>query len=109
MISSFDEDGAKRRDRHDIIAEILRTAKEGKIKTHIMYKAKMSYSQVNEYLPLLVSKGFLENPEIAKIGQRATIYKTTPKGLEFMESLKYIDKLWAKDKTPSETPRISET
>ena len=26
----------KRRDRHDIIAEILDTAREGKVKTHIM-------------------------------------------------------------------------
>jgi predicted transcriptional regulator len=100
----------KRRDRHEIVAEILNIAVDGKIKTHIMYKAKLSYSQVNEYLPLLVAKGFLENSETAKIGQRTTIYKTTPKGLEFMESLKYIDKLWAKGKkTPNEPPKISET
>ena len=97
----------KRRDRHEIVAEILNIAIDGKIKTHIMYKAKLSYSQMNEYLPLLVAKGFLENPEIAKIGQRTKIYKTTPKGLEFMESLKYIDKLWAKERTPNEPPKIS--
>jgi len=99
----------KRRDRHEIVAEILNIAVDGKIKTHLMYKAKLSYSQVNEYLPLLVAKGFLENPEITKIRKHTTIYKTTAKGLEFMESLKYIDKLWAKDKTIHEIPKISET
>jgi predicted transcriptional regulator len=99
----------KRRDRHEIVAEILNIAVDGKIKTHIMYKAKLSYSQVNEYLPLLVAKGFLENRETAKMGQRTTIYRTTAKGLEFIESLKCIDRLWARDKTPNEPPKISET
>jgi predicted transcriptional regulator len=89
----------KRRDRHEILAEILTIAVDGKIKTHIMYRAKLSYSQTNEYLPLLMEKGFLENnTKIAKTGQRTTIYKTTPKGLEFIENLKSIDKLWTKDK-----------
>ena len=51
----------RRRDRHEIVAEILNHAKGGKIKTHIMYKAKLSYAQINEYLRLLVEKGFLED------------------------------------------------
>jgi predicted transcriptional regulator len=59
-MSTSISDEIKRRDRHDIVVEILRTAVDGKIKTHIMYKAKLSYAQLNEYLPLLVEKGFLE-------------------------------------------------
>jgi len=95
----------KRRDRHEIVAEILTIAVSGMIKTHIMYRAKLSYSQINEYLPLLVDKGFLENTNVLRMGQRTKIYKTTQKGLEFIESLKAIDKLWAKeDESTSESP-----
>jgi predicted transcriptional regulator len=84
----------KRRDRHDIVAEILRTAKGGKIKTHIMYKAKLSYSQINEYLSLLVRKGFLENMTIKRKRQIITMYRTTSKGIEFLEHLESINRLW---------------
>ena len=95
----------KRRDRHEIVAEILTIAIGGMIKTHIMYRAKLSYSQINEYLPLLVDKGFLENTNVLRMGQRTKIYKTTQKGLEFIESLRAIDKLWAEeDESTSESP-----
>lgn len=86
----------KRRDRHDIIAEILKTAANGRIKTHIMYRAKLSYSQINEYLPLLVEKGFLENVKITRGRYRATVYRTTSKGKQFIENLESVDKLWTK-------------
>ncbi len=84
----------KRRDRHDIVAEILKTARGGKIKTHIMYKAKLSYSQINEYLNLLIKKGFLENMTIKRKRQIITMYKTTEKGMEFLDHLELINKLW---------------
>jgi len=89
-------DSERRRDRHDIVAEILKTAVDGKIKTHIMYKAKLSYSQINEYLPLLIEKGFLENMMVARTKRYTTIYRTTEKGRLFIESLKSMDKLWDK-------------
>jgi len=85
---------SKRRDRHDIVAEILKTAKGGKIKTHIMYKAKLSYSQINEYLSLLVRKGFLENMTVKRRRQTITMYRTTEKGMEFLDHLESINKLW---------------
>jgi predicted transcriptional regulator len=85
---------SRRRDRHDIVAEILRTARGGKIKTHIMYKAKLSYSQINEYLNLLVQKGFLENMTIKRRKQTITMYRTTEKGIEFLDHLESINRLW---------------
>jgi predicted transcriptional regulator len=84
----------KRRDRHDIVAEILKTARGGKIKTHIMYKAKLSYSQINEYLNLLLTKGFLENMTIKRKRQTITMYKTTKKGIDFLDHLEFLNKLW---------------
>jgi len=83
----------KRRDRHDIVAEILKTAREGRIKTHIMYKAKLSYSQINSYLQLLVDKGFLENNTVIRKRQSITLYKTTPKGVYFIENIDTVNQM----------------
>ena len=84
----------RRRDRHDIVAEILNHAKRGRIKTHIMYGAKLSYSQINEYLNLLIDKGFLENMAVRQKKQVITVYRTTEKGREFLDHLESIDKIW---------------
>jgi len=85
----------RRRDRHDIVAEILETAIGGAIKTHIMYKAKLSYAQLNEYLPLLIEKGFLENVTVGKAGQKKRILRTSKLGEQFVESFKALDLLWS--------------
>lgn len=82
---------SKRRDRHDIVAEILETARGGAIKTHIMYKAKLSYAQLNEYLPLLVEKGFLENLTIVKNRQTKHILKTSDLGEQFIDNFRMLD------------------
>ena len=88
------ENTTKRRDRHEIIAEILDTTKEAKIKTHIMYKAKLSYAQLYEYLDLLVEQGFLENMTIKRNKQILTMYRTTQKGMEFLHHMESVDKLF---------------
>lgn len=93
MSISLDEE-TRRRDRHDIIVEILRTAIEGRIKTHIMYKAKLSYAQLNEYLPSLVANGFLENTTIRQKRYHKRVFKTTPKGLRLIENFETMNKLW---------------
>ena len=88
-------DAGKRRDRHDIAVEILRTAINGKIKTHIMYKAKLSYAQLNEYIQLLLDKGLLENTMIKEKDVEKKVYKTTRKGLEFIENFESVKSLWS--------------
>jgi len=84
----------KRRDRHEIVSEILNYARRGKIKTHIMYKAKLSYAQISEYLPLLVEKGFVENITVKQRSRIVTMYRTTEKGIEFLNRLESMNKLW---------------
>ena len=81
----------KRRDRHDIVAEILKKAREGRIKTHIMYKAKLSYSQINSYLQLLIEKGYLENNTIKGKRQIITVYRTTSKGVEYIDNIEAVN------------------
>ena len=76
----------KRRDRLYIIAEILDIAKDGALKTQIMYKANLSFSQLNTYIKLLLETQLLE---ILK-RNRKTIYKTTKRGVEYMQSYREV-------------------
>lgn len=89
------ETATKRRDRHDIIVEILKTARSAKIKTHIMYKAKLSYAQINEYLSLLVDKGFLDQFMVKRKKVLRKFYRTTEKGMQLLEDFESAAKLWA--------------
>jgi len=89
----------KRRDRLSIIAEILEIAKDGALKTPIMFKANLSFGQVNEYLSFLLSKEFVE----VVVQNRGTTYKTTPKGLKYLQSYKQIKDLLRKKKVTLRT------
>lgn len=76
----------KRRDRLFIIAEILDIAKDGVLKTQIMYKANLSFAQLNSYIKLLIETQLIEITNRDK----KNIYKTTKKGVEYMESYKEV-------------------
>ena len=82
-----------RRDRHDIVAEILETARGGAIKTHIMYKAKLSYGQLNDYLTSLVESGLLENHTIIRNGQTKQFFKTSKLGETFIKNFRTLELL----------------
>jgi len=86
------EASRKRRDRLYIIAEILVIAKDGSLKTQIMYRANLSFAQLNEYL------NFLLKMELLKIDTEngKTIYKTTPKGVKYLENYEEISNLLRK-------------
>lgn len=53
------EPAHRRRDRQDITMEILKTAKDREKKTHIMYKAGTSYSQIEKYPRVLNDAVFI--------------------------------------------------
>jgi predicted transcriptional regulator len=75
----------KRRDRLYILAEILNIAKGGSLKTQIMYRANLSFAQLNEYLNFLIRMEFLE----IQNENRKDNYVTTSKGDRYLE--KYTD------------------
>jgi predicted transcriptional regulator len=75
----------KRRDRLYILAEILNIAKGGSLKTQIMYRANLSFAQLNEYLNFLTKMEFLE----IQNENRKNNYVTTSKGDRYLE--KYTD------------------
>lgn len=85
------DDSKHRRDRHEIAAEILESARSGVLGTHLMYKAKINYTQFIEYVPMLLERGLLENSAVVQPRQPKYFLKTTEKGARFLESLKSMD------------------
>jgi len=93
MTLTLIENSPKRRDKLIIMAEIIDIAKKGTSKTHIMFKANLSFSQLKQYLALLSHTSLLETS--AQNGR--VIYKPTQKGLEFMERQQQIMNLINED------------
>lgn len=71
----------------DIIAMVLRAAKEGSTKTHIMYDAYLSYSQVREYI------GFLTERELLRYDSASRHYSPTQRGEELLATYDGISDL----------------
>ena len=78
------------RTRFDIVASILELATTPRKKTHLMYKANLSYRQLQVYVDFLKSSGLLQN-------QPNGMYRTTEKGLEFLRSYQKIESLLGKE------------
>jgi predicted transcriptional regulator len=74
------DNSSKRRDKLVIMAEIIGLAKKGISKTHIMFKANLSFSQLNQYLEFLSNTDLLEKISI----NGKVVYRATEKGLEFL-------------------------
>ena len=79
----------KRRDRLYIIAEILGVARDGSLKTQIMYRANLSFAQLSEYLSFLLRIKLLKVNE----DNGRTVYKTTTKGVKFLQRYEEITNL----------------
>jgi len=79
------------------MAEVLEVTIEGVLKTQVMYKANLSFAQLNEYLKLLLDLKLVEayNPN------GKMVYKTTPKGLRYLQSYREIRELLKKEKEHS--------
>ena len=84
----------KRRDRLYIIAEVLAIAKDGSLKTQIMYRANLSFAQLNEYLNFLIKRELLK----VNADNKRTFYKTTSKGVKYLENYEEISNLLRKGK-----------
>jgi len=79
---------SRRRVRHDIILEILETARNGQLKTHIMKDVNLNFKQIEYYLNHLLSENFIK--------KEGKIYRTTEKGLGVIEACKICLKLTEK-------------
>ena len=78
-----------KRNRQEIISQILEICINGASKTRIVYQVNLNFKTVNPYLDLLIKNDLIQVNE-----GRAILYETTPKGLRLLESIKRIhDKL----------------
>lgn len=84
---------AKKRGRLKIMAEILEIAEEKALKTQIMYRAGLSYTQVNNYLRSMLSTALLER--FVQNGKR--FYRATEKGLYFLRRYWEMTKLMQRE------------
>jgi predicted transcriptional regulator len=82
------------------MAEILQVALEGVLKTQVMYKANLSFAQLNEYLRLMLDLKLLELTE----NSQKNIYKTTHKGIRYLESYRKIQELLKREEE-NNTPK----
>jgi predicted transcriptional regulator len=68
------------RGKIQIMGDVLALATSGIRKTHIMYKANLSYEQVHLYLGELIGKRLIQQD----ISPEGVVYRTTEKGREFL-------------------------
>jgi predicted transcriptional regulator len=80
---------SKRRDKLYIIAEILQIAKDGVLKTQIMYRANLSFTQLNEYIRFMLKNELLDKV----ILNNKESYRATAKGLNFLQRYHEITEL----------------
>jgi len=85
------------RSRTEIVSHILDAANGGTSKTKIMYSAFLSYSQLNEYLSILIEKNLLEYFD------GTNKFKTTDKGLFFLKIHNEIGELLQQTTTENTT------
>ncbi|MCX8177758.1 MAG: winged helix-turn-helix domain-containing protein, partial [Candidatus Bathyarchaeota archaeon] len=71
----------KRRDKLDIIAQILSISSNGALKTQMMNRASLSFAQLNHYLTLAVKAGLLEMIHV----KGKQLYRITEKGMLFLQ------------------------
>ena len=72
----------KNRNRMEIVANLLTIAKIGTLKTHLMYKANLSYVMITEYLDYLQESGLIQE----MFGHDGTkLFQTSQKGLKYLE------------------------
>ncbi len=101
-MNSWKNETSKRRDKLGIIAEILEIAKEGTLKTQIMYRANLSFAQLNEYL-----KFMLKTSLISKfVYNGKEVYESTEKGIDFLQRHLELTELLKENENGKNSVRI---
>ena len=81
----------RNRNRFQIIADILSIALNGTLKTHIMYKANLSFAQLALYLNFLTGNGMLQCRQDER--KNSTIFKTSLAGSDFLAKYESLNAL----------------
>ncbi len=95
MFARVLETKLRRRDQLCIIADILDITKRATLKTQIMYKANLSYTQLNEYLKFLLTTDLIAQTVV----EGKEVYKITPQGINFLHKHNELIRLLKTKKT----------
>ena len=79
-----------RRSEIKIISEILTLSNNGAKKTELLYQGNFSYAQLQSYLSFLIDKEILEETVVPGNGSPTKFYKTTEKGLLFLQDVRKV-------------------
>ena len=76
-----------KRTRYEIFRDILAFTTIPQLKTHIVYRCNLNFNIVKEYIRDLIERGYIR---IIHIEGNKTLYKTTDRGLEYLNMFKKI-------------------
>jgi predicted transcriptional regulator len=77
-----------KRNREEIISQILNVCRHGAIKTRVVYQANLNFKTVEPYLALLVKNNLLE----VQNGEKR-MYETTQKGESLLVAINQVNEL----------------
>lgn len=60
QLGEFDEKKTEKRDKLDLLLELLEATTEATKKTHLIYRLRINYYQLTRYLELLLKLGMVE-------------------------------------------------
>lgn len=74
-----------RRNRIQIMSEILETCMNGANKTRVVYQSNLNFRTVNPYLDQLVDRDLIQI-----VPEKPILYKTTNKGVEMLRDFNKV-------------------
>jgi predicted transcriptional regulator len=101
MTTTTSEQRKNNRGKIQIMGDVLALATSGIKKTHIMYRANLSYEQVHLYLGELIAKRLIAQDVSSSDG---VVYRITEKGREFL--LYYTRLAEFLEKEEEEEPKV---
>ena len=81
-----------KRNRNEIISEILNICIKGASKTRVVYQANLNFRTVDPYLQLLIKNDLIKIQE-----GRHVIYETTEKGICLMNTINQVNNTLSED------------
>ena len=91
------------RGKIQIMGDVLALATSGIKKTHIMYKANLSYEQVHMYLGEMMERGLVAQD----VSSDGVIYRITDKGREFLVHYTHLSEFLEEPLLQLNVPYIS--
>lgn len=77
-----------KRNREEIISQILHVCIDGAIKTRVVYQTNLNFKTVEPYLDLLIRNNLLE----VQNGEKK-MYETTQKGENLLQAINQVNEL----------------